>query len=95
MLLGLGWNFLFLGGTTLLTRSYRPEERFQVQGVNDLLVFGFQAAASLLSGTALFGLGWKALNLLNLPLLALMLAVLLVMGAKKERPPLRGGRRQV
>jgi MFS family permease len=95
VLLGLGWNFLFLGGTTLLTRSYRPEERFQVQGVNDLLVFGFQAAASLLSGTALFGLGWKALNLLNLPLLALMLAVLLVMRAQKERPPLRGGRRQV
>ncbi len=77
VLLGLGWNFLFVGGTTLLTRSYRPEERFQVQGVNDLLVFGFQAAASLLSGTVLFGLGWKTLNLLNLPLLALMLGTLI------------------
>jgi MFS family permease len=88
VLLGLGWNFLFLGGTTLLTRSYRPEERFQVQGVNDFLVFGFQAAASLLSGTALFGLGWKALNLLNLPLLALMLAVLLVMQASLRASPL-------
>jgi len=91
VLLGLGWNFLFLGGTTLLTRSYRPEERFQVQGVNDLLVFGFQAAASLLSGTALFGLGWKALNLLNLPLLALMLAVLLVMQASLRASPLSPG----
>jgi hypothetical protein len=59
VLLGLGWNFLFLGGTTLLTRSYRPEERLQVLGVNDFLVFGFQAAASLLSGTALFGLGGR------------------------------------
>jgi MFS family permease len=88
VLLGLGWNFLFLGGTTLLTRSYRPEERFQVQGVNDFLVFGFQAVASLLSGTALFGLGWKALNLLNLPLLALMLAVLLVMQASLRASPL-------
>jgi MFS family permease len=86
VLLGLGWNFLFVGGTTLLTRSYRPEERFQVQGVNDLLVFGFQAAASLLSGTALFALGWKALNLLNLPLLALMLAVLLARPAAGPAP---------
>jgi MFS family permease len=86
VLLGLGWNFLFVGGTTLLTRSYRPEERFQVQGVNDFLVFGFQAAASLLSGTALFGLGWNTLNLLNLPLLALMLAVLLALQASLRRP---------
>ena len=88
VLLGLGWNFLFVGGTTLLTRTYRPEERFQVQGVNDLLVFGFQAASSLLSGAALFRLGWKTLNLLSLPLLALMLAVLLaarVAGASFSR----------
>jgi MFS family permease len=90
VLLGLGWNFLFVGGTTLLTQSYRPEERFQVQGVNDALVFSFQAAASLLSGTALFGLGWKALNLINLPLLALMLAVLLALRIGKERPPFGG-----
>ena len=92
VLLGLGWNFLFVGGTTLLTRSYRPEERFQVQGVNDLLVFGFQAAASLLSGAALFALGWKALNLLNLPLLALMLAVLLAMRASPAPTSLSGQR---
>jgi MFS family permease len=94
VLLGLGWNFLFVGGTTLLTRSYRPEERFQVQGVNDLLVFGFQAAASLLSGTALFGLGWKTLNLLNLPLLALMLAVLLAMRASLAPTSLSGSARR-
>jgi MFS family permease len=85
VLLGLGWNFLFVGGTTLLTRAYRPEERFQVQGMNDLLVFGFQAAASLLSGTALFRLGWKTLNLLNLPLLALMLAALGILRVSRAR----------
>jgi MFS family permease len=85
VLLGLGWNLLFVGGTTLLTRTYRPQERFQVQGVNDLLVFGFQAASSLLSGAALFRLGWKTLNLLNLPFLALMLGVLLA-----TRTSLRG-----
>jgi hypothetical protein len=85
VLLGLGWNFLFVGGTTLLARSYRPAERFQVQGVNDLLVFGFQAAASLASGAALFRLGWRTLNLLNVPLLALMLAVLLASRATLRR----------
>ncbi len=87
VLLGLGWNFLFVGGTTLLTRSYRPAERFQVQGVNDFMVFGFQAAASLLSGAALFRLGWKTLNLLTVPLLALMLAVLLATRASLRRRP--------
>ncbi len=85
VLLGLGWNFLFVGGTTLLTRVYRTEERFQVQGVNDLLVFGFQAAASLLSGAALFRLGWKTLNVLNLPLLVLMLVALLALQASRAR----------
>jgi len=78
VMLGLGWNFLFVGGTTLLTRTYLPSERFRVQAVNELLVFGFQAAASLLSGAALFSLGWRKLNLLTLPLLALMAAVLLL-----------------
>jgi MFS family permease len=84
VLLGLGWNFLFVGATTLLTRTYRPEERFQVQGVNDFLVFGFQAASSLLSGAALFRLGWRTLNLLNLPLLALVLAFLLTVSAQQR-----------
>jgi len=85
VLLGLGWNFLFVGGTILLTRVYRPEERFRVQGANDLMVFGFQAAASLLSGAALFRLGWKTLNVLNLPFLILMLVVLLALQASRAR----------
>ena len=71
VLLGIGWNFLFIGGTTLLTRSYRPAERFKAQAVNDFTVFGFQALASLSAGTVIFLAGWEVVNGLGLaPLLA-------------------------
>ena len=76
-LLGAGWNFLFVGGTTLLTGSYAPADRFRVQGINDLSVFGTQALASLLAGPAILYLGWGRLNLLTLPLLVLMAAAIL------------------
>ena len=82
VLLGVGWNFLFVGGTTLLTRTYRPAERFKAQGVNDLAVFGFQALASLSEGTVIFRAGWEALNGLGFPLLALM--GLLILRLRKE-----------
>lgn len=58
VLLGIGWNFLFVGGTTLLTRAYRPHEKYKAQSINDLCVFVFQAAASLGAGALLFALGW-------------------------------------
>lgn len=73
VLLGAGWNLLFIAGTTLLTRSYRASERFKAQGVNDFAVFGSQALASLLAGPAIHHLGWDALNLASAPLLLLML----------------------
>jgi MFS family permease len=69
VLLGLGWNLMFVAATTLLTQSYRPEERFRAQGFNDFAVFGSQAMASLLAGTAIETLGWQALNLVTVPLL--------------------------
>lgn len=77
VLLGAGWNLLFVSGTTLLTRCYRPEERFRAQGLNDFLTFGCQATVSLLAGAAIAGLGWEDLNLAALPLLALMLVLVL------------------
>ncbi len=76
MLLGVGWNFLFIGGTTLLTRCYSPAERFKAQAVNDFAVFGFQALASLSAGTVIFMAGWEVLNGLNLPLLMIMFGVI-------------------
>ncbi|MEN8142693.1 MAG: MFS transporter, partial [Thermodesulfobacteriota bacterium] len=68
-LLGIGWNFLFVGGTTLLTRTYRPAERFKAQAFNDFTVYGFQATASLSAGAIVFYAGWEIINLTTLPLL--------------------------
>jgi MFS family permease len=80
VLLGLGWNFLFVGGTVLLTRSYRPSERFKAQAVNDFMVFGVQALASLSAGSVIFRTNWTTLNLLNLPvLLAMFIAIIIVL----------------
>ena len=78
VLLGIGWNFLFVGGTVLLTRSYRPEERFKAQAANDFSIFFMQAFTSLSAGTVLFYANWEVLNLINLPFILLTLAVLLV-----------------
>ena len=71
ILLGIGWNFLFVGGTSLLPQGYSDSERFRVQGLNDMMVFGFQAVASMSAGLALSSLGWAGLLLLAIPLLLL------------------------
>jgi MFS family permease len=69
VLLGVGWNLLFVGATTLLAGTFSSAERFRAQGMNDFIVFGAQAAVSLLAGLAIETLGWRALNLATLPLL--------------------------
>ena len=61
--LGLGWNLLFIAATTMLTKTYRRGERIQAQTLNDFLVFGSQAVASLLAGLAVTTIGWERLNL--------------------------------
>ena len=78
VLLGLGWNMLFLGGTVLLARRAGGAERFRLQAINDFGVFGAQALASLSAGTALVLVGWDALNLAALPLLAWVAIAVLV-----------------
>lgn len=75
ILLGVGWNFLFVSGTTLLTQAYRPAERFRVQAANDFLVFTVTALSSLASGAAIHAAGWNLLLLGVLPPLALLFAV--------------------
>lgn len=75
VLLGVGWNFLFVGGTTLLTTTYRTAERFRVQALNDFLIFGLQALAALGSGVVLSALGWHWILGLSLPWLVLLLPV--------------------
>ncbi len=73
VLLGLGWNFLFVGGTTQLVQAYRPAERFRAQAFNDFSVFGASALASLLAGSILFALGWQVLLWTAVPALLVML----------------------
>jgi len=69
LLLGVGWNFLFVGGTALLPRGYRDAERFRVQGLNDILVFGSQATASLSAGAVFAWVGWSGLVMVAVPFL--------------------------
>jgi MFS family permease len=62
--LGLGWNFLFISGTSLLVLSYKEEEKFKAQGFNDLIVYTIQAIASLSAGIFLTLTSWKTMNLI-------------------------------
>ena len=68
VILGIGWNFLFLSGTNLLRYGYRDEERFKVQSFNDFLVFSIQAIASLSSGWFLYRWGWQGVLSASVPL---------------------------
>jgi len=70
--LGLGWNFLFISGTSLVVLTYKEEEKFRVQGINDLIVFSTMALASLSAGVSLSLTDWKMMNLFCLPFLILI-----------------------
>jgi MFS family permease len=69
--LGVGWNFMFVGGTTLLARSYRPSEKAKVQGAAELIRFTVTALASLVAGPMLERFGWADLNLMSIPLVVI------------------------
>ena len=71
--LGLGWNFLFISGTSLLVLNYKEEEKFKAQGFNDFIVFSIHATASLIAGILLSTIGWKSINLVCIPFLILIL----------------------
>ena len=80
VLLGVGWNFLYIGGTTLLTETYRPEERAKAQGVNDQVIFIVMAISSFTSGMTVTAAGWERVNLMALPLVALVAAAIVWFG---------------
>lgn len=80
ILLGVGWNFAFIGGTALLTQSYRPAEQLKVQAVNEFAVFGLVALASLSAGWLYDRFGWIALNLAAAPLLIVALLATAALG---------------
>lgn len=77
LLLGISWNFLFIGATTLLTETYHDHERFKVQAINDFLVFSVVAFASLSAGYLHHRFGWQTVNLASLPAFGLILLSLL------------------
>lgn len=81
--LGLGWNFTFVGASTLVTETYRPAERAATQAANDFLVFGSVAAASLSSGAVLHFFGWNAVQVFALPFVAA--AALAILWLKRAR----------
>jgi MFS family permease len=87
VLLGVGWNFLFVGGTTLLTEVYRIEEKAKTQALNDFLVFTTVTVSSLSAGALLYHLGWQTVNVGVLPPIALILvAVLWLKTRRRVRP---------
>ena len=83
VLLGVGWNFLYIGGTNLLTRSYTPAEKGKAQAVNDLSIFLVGLAASLSAGAMQNAFGWQTLNLLLLPWLGIAAIAILALKFSK------------
>lgn len=76
VLLGIGWNFMFVGATQLLATAHAPEERVRAQAANDVLVFGTVACTAFASGAVHAQAGWEMLNLVTVPAVILALAVL-------------------
>lgn len=85
ILLGAGWNFLFIGGTTLLTEAYTPSERGKTQAAHDFVVFGSASLASFAAGGLLNHGGWQAVNLTALPFLGLALLAVLGLGLLRRQ----------
>ena len=83
-LLGVGWNFAFIGATTMVTHCHRPNELNKVQAFNDFLVFGSMAIGSFSSGTLLVSFGWSMVNGVVVPV-ALAATALLVWGRLRGR----------
>jgi len=85
ILLGLGWNFLYIGATSLLTETYKLAEKAKMQAANDSLVFGSVALAAGLSGWMHNTVGWDAINIGAVPLIGLALAALLWLALRNRR----------
>jgi MFS family permease len=89
VVLGLGWNFAFVGASALVLETHRPQERNKVQAFNDFLVFGMMAIGSFSSGQLLANYGWSAVNLVVFPPVMLGLAVLMLASFARRRASLQ------
>ena len=85
VLVGIGWNFMYVGGTTLLTEAYAPAEKARTQGANDFIVFSIMGVSSLASGAMVSTAGWEAMNRAVLPFLALIAVSVLWLGSRRRR----------
>jgi MFS family permease len=88
IVLGMGWNFGFVGASALVLETHRPEERNKVQAFNDFLVFGMMAVGSFSSGQLLANYGWAAVNWVVFPPVLLGVTVLALVSLMKRRPAL-------
>jgi len=87
-LLGVGWNFLFIGATTLLTETYVPEEKAKIQALNDFLVFGTVTLSVLSAGSLQHHLGWRAVNFGVMPLIVVtVIAVVWLLVSRRSSIP--------
>lgn len=77
VLLGVGWNFMYIGGTTLLTTTYAPAEKARAQAINDMTIFAVGLSCSFSAGGLLQGLGWQTMNLVLIPWLVMAALALL------------------
>ena len=84
VLLGVGWNFLYIGATTLLTETYRPEERAKAQGVNEFAIFAMMAMSSFASGMIVTNAGWEKVNYAASPLIAVVIMALVYLFFKNK-----------
>jgi MFS family permease len=85
IVLGVGWNFAFVGASALVLETHRPQERNKVQAFNDFLVFGMMAVGSFSSGQLLASFGWSAVNMVVFPPIVLGLVVLALVSLAKRR----------
>ncbi len=84
VLLGVGWNFLYIGATTLLTETYRPEERAKAQGANETAIFAMMALSSFSSGMIVTNAGWEKVNYAAMPLIALVIVALVFLHFREK-----------
>jgi MFS family permease len=89
VLLGIGWNFMYIGGTTLLTEAYRPSEKAKAQGANEITVFAVQAVSAFSSGVLVNARGWETLNYVALPLIGIA-AIAIVWLLVRQRAVIAG-----
>jgi MFS family permease len=83
VLLGVGWNFMYTGGTTLLTETYRPAEKAKTQGANDFAVFATMGVSSFSSGALVSLAGWERMNVAALPVLAIVAVAVLWLARRR------------